>query len=237
MTPTTVVTGSGRCVDLVSPAANQVSIFDIAHNLAGLCRYSAACNRHFSVAEHSVWTSYVVDRQFAFLMLMHDAHEAYCGDATSPLKKAIGPSWDAVEIRLQRAVLHHYGLPAPDEHLVPWGHVHAADKAARHREILSLFEKRHHGLFLLHELPAPAPVFPGLDMECWSRDRAEREFLDRFFQLASEPSPDWLTRWRNAYCPAKLSGHKQSPLRHLAGAAAELNRRPFSPPPPAPPKG
>lgn len=41
---------------------------------------------------------------------MHDAHEAYTQDLSSPAKEAVGGAWREFENRVQFAVLRHHGL-------------------------------------------------------------------------------------------------------------------------------
>ena len=45
-----------------------------------------------------------------FAGLLHDAHEAYCGDMATPSKRVIGMAWDAFEGRLQHAVRSAFAI-------------------------------------------------------------------------------------------------------------------------------
>lgn len=71
----------------LDPRADEVSVYDIAHHLAMICRYCGACRRHYSVAEHSVYVSYLVPDALALPALFHDAAEAYCNDIVRPVKR------------------------------------------------------------------------------------------------------------------------------------------------------
>ena len=98
---TSIRTASGITFDLFRPKAEDVRIADIAHALARLTRYTGhgRAGMHFSVAEHSVRVCrYAMQvrpasdheaRAWHWAALMHDAHEAYVGDVTSPLKRAM----------------------------------------------------------------------------------------------------------------------------------------------------
>lgn len=100
---TSIRTASGIAFDLFHPKAEDVRIADIAHALARLTRYTGhgRAGMHFSVAEHSVRVCRYamhacryggIESESAawhWAALMHDAHEAYVGDVTSPLKRAM----------------------------------------------------------------------------------------------------------------------------------------------------
>lgn len=56
----------------LDPRAADVRVEDIAHHLGNICRFSGACRRFYSVAEHSSHVSHVVD---AALMFRQDVDE------------------------------------------------------------------------------------------------------------------------------------------------------------------
>jgi len=71
-----------------------LSIADIAHHLAQINRFTGACSRPYSVAEHSLLCSEIAERAGRSLYvqraaLMHDAHEAFTQDLSSPAKHAV----------------------------------------------------------------------------------------------------------------------------------------------------
>jgi len=98
---TFIRTASGIAFDLFSPKVEDVRIADIAHALARLTRYTGhgRAGKHFSVAEHSVRVCHYAmrvrphddheSRAWHWAALLHDAHEAFVGDVTSPLKRAM----------------------------------------------------------------------------------------------------------------------------------------------------
>jgi len=92
MTPWTQTYRDGA-VDLLTPHPDTIDPVDIAHHLAHLCRYSGATRRHYSVAEHCIllhdWALLHHGEHVALKALLHDAHEAYCGDQSSPVKAAL----------------------------------------------------------------------------------------------------------------------------------------------------
>ncbi|MGV8823997.1 HD domain-containing protein [Methylibium petroleiphilum] len=115
---TWMLTSSGQAVDLRFMASETIKIEDIAHHLARIDRYTGACRRPYSVAEHSLLVTELLDRRFPHLSspsillaaLMHDAHEAYTNDLSSPMKQLIGEAWAREERRIQSAVLKRFHL-------------------------------------------------------------------------------------------------------------------------------
>lgn len=69
-----------------NPTIDMIDLEDIAHSLSLQCRYNGHIKKYYSVAEHSVWVSKIVDPKYAMFGLMHDAPEAYIGDMVAPLK-------------------------------------------------------------------------------------------------------------------------------------------------------
>lgn len=94
---------------------NPPRIDDIAHHLAQINRYTGACSRPFSVAEHSLLVERIGHQRGAtpilrLALLMHDAHEAYTCDMSSPAKDAVGLGWHEFEGYHQLNTRHHFGL-------------------------------------------------------------------------------------------------------------------------------
>lgn len=88
-------TSTGRDVDLINPTPGMISFDDIAHHLSLINRYSGASDFPISVAQHSLYVVRILGQMRAtplqrLLGLLHDAHEAYIGDITSPVAKAVG---------------------------------------------------------------------------------------------------------------------------------------------------
>lgn len=102
---------SGNLFDLAFPESCEIHIDDIAHGLAHTCRYAGQCDGFYSVAEHSVHVSRVVTGS-RLVALMHDAAEAFVGDMPSPLKRML-PEFEAIEIRIERAIFAGFSLPWP----------------------------------------------------------------------------------------------------------------------------
>ena len=105
-------TFTGRKFYPMAPRPEDVDIVDIAHSLAMQCRYNGHVSRFYSVAEHCVLMSEVIEPEFALWALLHDATEAYVGDMVRPLKLNM-PEYRAVEDRVEFAIAERFGLPLP----------------------------------------------------------------------------------------------------------------------------
>ena len=105
-----ILTATGYYFDFNQPEKSVISIVDIGAALSKMCRFTGHCNYFYSVAQHSVLVSHIVPKEFAMQGLMHDAHEAYTGDMTTPLKRLI-PEYQEIESRVEKVVRSHYELP------------------------------------------------------------------------------------------------------------------------------
>ncbi len=110
ITGPTIALRSGAYFDFTKPELSEFSIRDIAHALGNICRFTGHTGRFYSVAEHSVHCSQIVEDGHQFAALMHDAAEAFVGDVAKPLK-ALLPDYAAIEERVEAAVLTRFGLP------------------------------------------------------------------------------------------------------------------------------
>lgn len=107
-----IQTIAGRYFDLTAPAIRPQDIAEIAHALSMLCRFTGHCRRFYSVAQHSVLVSRTVPRHLALVGLLHDAHEAYVGDVSAPLKVLL-PDFKTVEMRCESELARCFNLPFP----------------------------------------------------------------------------------------------------------------------------
>ncbi len=164
----------------------SISILDIGHHLAQINRFAGACVRPYSVAEHSLLVAYIMETHLGVrsphaLMagLLHDGHEAYVGDMSSPLKTEVGEHWHRVEGRAQHAVMCRFDCAAAyasSRHLI------------RRADLIALITERH-GL-----LPPGGPDWPAeadhppIEWDFKARERNtwddwRRTFLERFAEL------------------------------------------------------
>ncbi|MEQ5274693.1 HD family hydrolase [Proteus terrae] len=99
----------------------DIDIQDIASGLANECRFNGQIDNFYSVAQHSVYVSYLVAPEYALEALLHDASEAYVKDLPSPLKKLL-PEYKEIEKSIDAVIRQKYNLPP-----VMSGAVHLAD--------------------------------------------------------------------------------------------------------------
>lgn len=184
-----ILTHTGVQFVLTNPTPEMVRFDDIAHALSRINRFTGHGRRFYSVAEHSVAVMRRVaelggDRDEQRAALLHDAAEAYVGDASSPLKAAmrrvqagrvypaIESDYDILEARAHRVVSHRFGL----RWVVPTI-VKRADL-----ELVAI-----EGEHLLGPLPAgwgpPNVLVSDYRPRCWPSEYAEMEFRDAWDQL------------------------------------------------------
>lgn len=183
---TWMLTSGGQQVHLHDIALDTLRIDDIAHHLSLINRWHGATRRPCSVAEHSLLVCEILESVHGItspviLMagLMHDAHEAYCGDLSTPMKAIIGERWDAEEHRIQRAILRRFDLTEPAEAFA--GLIKQADRQALATEWRDLV-----GLPQLMPVDLPPPISwldlrtrGGMDWRDW-----RTAFHDKFTELA-----------------------------------------------------
>ena len=114
---TWMLTATGATIDLQFVHGADISLLDIAHHLAQINRYTGACSRPYSVAEHSLLVCDLLERHrlvtdpcVLLAALLHDAHEAYTTDLSQPMKQAVGEAWHNVEERVALAVRRRFDL-------------------------------------------------------------------------------------------------------------------------------
>jgi len=173
-------TVSGRWVNPFDPDPEQLDPGDIARALANQCRFGGHSRAFYSVAQHSVIVSRLVeerggDAEDVFAALMHDASEAYLGDMPHPLKhrSPLGAAFKEAEQHLEDAIRARFGIRAD----VP--EIKRADRA------LLATERRAFSAESWHwpELEGVEPL--DLELEAWPPDRAAEEFAARFAELAA----------------------------------------------------
>ena len=162
----------------VRPGPAQLDAGDIARALANQCRFGGHSRVFYSVAQHSVIVSELVeerggDVEDVFAALMHDAGEAYLGDMPHPLKhrSPLGAAFKEAEDHLERAIRDRFAIK-PD---VP--EIKQADRA------LLATERRAFSAETWHwpELEGVEPL--DRELMAWSPDTAADAFAERFAEL------------------------------------------------------
>lgn len=114
-------TYSGRRLDLKSPRPEDINLEDISVALSGMVRFTGHA-MSYTVAHHCLAGVKVIERlglgdeatrdELKLNFLLHDAHEAYTGDISTPLKNLIGRKRiRKIERRIQAAIRESMRLP------------------------------------------------------------------------------------------------------------------------------
>jgi len=183
-----IITRSGRKFDLLDPKPQDVILGDIVYSLAHQCRFTGHVRQFYSVGQHSYLASHAISklpgliigeerRMLELEALLHDAHEAYCGDISAPLRSALADKTGELESiiwGIDRAIRQRFGLPLRLSPRVQ--QVDLVMLATERRDVLAA---------ALHvEWPCLRGVRP-LDRPIppMSSDRCEALFYRRFFEL------------------------------------------------------
>lgn len=169
-------TFTGKKFYPMSPQAEDIDPFDIAHGISMQCRYNGHVKRFYSVAEHCVLMSKALeaDRDLALWALLHDATESYVGDMVRPLKKHI-PLFTEIEDTVMVVIAQRFGLASAE--------MPAEVKDADNRILL---DER---AALLGKPPAEwdVPFEPlGVKIQAWSPKEAEYQYLRQLDYLTEE---------------------------------------------------
>lgn len=123
---TSIQTHTGIAFSLVDPKPEDVRFADIVHALARMPRFTGHTKEYMplSVAQHSVSVAKMFLREFGYennptalaAALLHDAHEAYIGDLSTPLANTIGKHITRpIKERIQTAIHARFGIPPLSE--------------------------------------------------------------------------------------------------------------------------
>jgi hypothetical protein len=165
-------------VNPFDPDPEQLDAGDIARALANQCRFGGHARVFYSVAQHSVIVSELVearggDVEDAFAALMHDATEAYLGDMPHPIKhrSELGSAFKAAEDDLERVIRDRFGIKAD----VP--EIKRVDRALLATERRAFSDESWHW----PELEGVEPL--ELELVAWAPDKAAEAFARRYAEL------------------------------------------------------
>jgi hypothetical protein len=170
-------------VNPFDPDPEQIELGDIARALANLCRFGGHCRPFYSVAQHCVIVSELIEQdggsaEHAMAGLMHDAPEAYLGDLPHPIKhrSELGAAFRAAEEPLDLAIRARFAITD-----VP-ASVKLVDRALLATERRAFSSE-------MWEWPELAGVEPlELQLRAWPPDEAADAFIRRFEQLDARRS-------------------------------------------------
>lgn len=188
-----IETSTGRRFHLLDPRPEDLSIEDIAHAQSNLCRFTGHVRKYYSVAEHSVRVSWLLEREghsprVQAWGLIHEIDEPYLGDISTPLKYALGHE-------VLRLLSNKYIQAAQEKFPFLGPYPHAEIKQAdvvllvtEKRDLLTAgntYTWRQHYTGLTG-LPVPEPLPEKIDP--WSPDEAYSEFVLRWDELLDRVS-------------------------------------------------
>ena len=133
--------------DFADMENSDILIDDIANSLSRNNRFTGHTIRPYTVAQHSVYVAYLMQMdglsfRLQLLGLVHDFHEAYFSDMSSPLKWFLKDVWgfdaNAVCDKIDVAIFNKLGidLPTEEEHKI----IKEYDMRAYEHERLYVFD-------------------------------------------------------------------------------------------------
>lgn len=184
-------TYSGRKFYPLAPLVDDIELMDVVHGLAMTCRYGGQCRRFYSVAEHCLIVSSLVEqharnagmaepevRALAREALMHDSSEAYIGDMIRPLKHQPEMiEFRRAEAAIETAIFAKFGIVSTHES-------HAIIKTIDNRILVDEISQ----LMPLPEMYLESPLLAeespfGVKLACWEPQRAQEQFMARYREL------------------------------------------------------
>jgi hypothetical protein len=175
----TIRTAAGRPFSFIDPDSTPLSIEVMAHALSNICRFTGHCREFYSVAQHSVLTSFIVPPQHAMQALGHDLGESVMNDISSPLKRLL-PDYKVIEDRCERSIWRSLGLP---EVLPPEvKHADAVAYVTERRDLMPEDDPEAWGdevpdISISHLPPLEERIVP------WSPSVSRIRFLHRYYML------------------------------------------------------
>jgi len=129
-----ISTHSGVMFDVFDPKPELVVREDIIHALSNICRFGGHVKKFYSVAQHSVYVAWEVEKlggskDCILAALWHDAGEAYVGDMCRPIKRHM-PEYCALETKIKSTIFQALNLPTE----VDWNLIKHVDNLVCHTE-------------------------------------------------------------------------------------------------------
>jgi uncharacterized protein len=180
------ITGREHFLSGAEVQTNLIDIYDVAWALSQINRFVGHAMRPYSVAEHSLFVAEIAARDgktplVQLACLLHDAHEAFTNDVSSPAKNAIGLQWGRFEALQADRVRRALGVEAAfAKHQSMICHFDLVALATE-RQQLTNYNPRHH---------APWPVIDTVGAQvrpcAWAN-------------LTAGPSRRGWKEWRDAF--------------------------------------
>jgi 5'-deoxynucleotidase YfbR-like HD superfamily hydrolase len=173
-----IPTPNGHRFWLEDPRPCEVDIEDIAYILSRIPRFNGATSGPvYSVAQHSIHVSEVVPEWAALPALLHDAHEAYIGDHTTPVKRAIKSNLEEVEGRIITAIADKFDFEWSDE---------CAREVKRADDIMLATEIRDLTPYGTTYSSCRQLPLVGMSITPWREDEVIELFINRYVELSGD---------------------------------------------------
>lgn len=175
-----ILTYTGKKFDPTLPN-NQIDIVDIAHALSHMPRFAGHTEKLYSVAQHSVVVSAILERMeqppiIQLEGLLHDATEAYMMDLPMPIKRLPElAAYRQLEGELADRIYHRFNI------------LHANDRLIKTADIVALATEARD----LMGNPKDWPVLEGIvplpaRLEALPSIEAKNIFLERYLELTEK---------------------------------------------------
>ncbi len=151
-------TFTGKWVNVFNPTPDMFCIEDIAHALSHQCRFGGHLPEFYSVAQHSVSCSYLVDHKNKKSALMHDSSEAFLVDIPRPIKKLLS-NYKEIEHNLMVVLSDVFKFEYP---LSP--------------EVLAVDEE-------MLQLEWNSMIMRKQSLEIWTPEKAKEIFIKEYYSL------------------------------------------------------
>jgi 5'-deoxynucleotidase YfbR-like HD superfamily hydrolase len=115
--PNCIRTFTGLYVNIFDPTPDMFCLEDIAHSLSQQCRFAGHLPEFYSVAQHSVHCSNVVEDKYKVAALLHDASEAYLLDIPRPIKSWL-TNYRSIEDTLMEVIAKKFGFKYPLDEII-----------------------------------------------------------------------------------------------------------------------
>lgn len=152
-----IVTASGKTLDLEVPLISDIDAYDIARGLAHKGHFAGQTDKMFTIAEHCLLVAHIIEygevpkqheKTLILLALLHDAAEAYINDMLSPIKK-YSSVYKTFEFNIQVVIHAKYGVGDVDNSL--FHIIKSADNEAKQVEFDHFYNDIKSELLMFYE--------------------------------------------------------------------------------------
>lgn len=177
----------GHPIDPLNPEPKRICVQDIIHALSNQCRFSGHTRSFYSVGQHSVLVSILLQQWGMNIRtqvrgLFHDASEAYLVDMPTPIKRQM-PTYRQAEAPLQEMIektLFWDFIPATQEEIES---IKQADLALLATEARDLMRDPKDWKVLQGVAPMPERILPLLPPQAKEYFQFRYEDLVRHFAV------------------------------------------------------